>query len=261
VKKLTIAGVALAALIGPSAFAADMAVKAPAAPVPVAANWTGFYVDAGVGWQKDRFNWSYTNFAPAQLPFSLSQGQASITGHFGYQQQFNWLVIGAEVGTFASMGGRVASITSNGVAATGPCNNLAGYVCQASIASATLAGGKLGVDWGDWLLYGVGGAVVKSNIATSLSGNAVDSGQPSATRGWYGGGGVDYLLYKSKPFDLIGGVEYEHVKLNTVNECSVNPIAIAGGCPGTPAAAARSVSATENAVWAKLTLKLNTFNW
>ena len=31
--------------------AADMAVKAPPASTPAASDWTGLYVDVGVGWQ------------------------------------------------------------------------------------------------------------------------------------------------------------------------------------------------------------------
>lgn len=256
--KNTALGIAvIGALLGAPALAADMAVKAPPPSTSVVtADWTGLYLDAGVGWQNDRFNWTYTNFVPTQLPFSLSKSAGSIAGHIGYQQQFGWLVVGGEFGTFASMNG-VASVTSNGAATTGPCANLAGLVCQASIASADLAGGKLGVDWGDWLVYGVGGDVFKSNIATQVSGIASDTGQPNGTHGWYAGGGFDYLLYKSNPFEMIVGIEYQHVKLDTVTECSVNNVGIVGGCPGAIAAVSRLVSATEDAVWGKVTVKFN----
>ena len=253
--------IAIAALIGTPASAADMAVKAPPPPPPDAApisDWTGVYFDAGVGWQNARFDWTYTNFAPPQLPFSLTRSGGSIAGHIGYQQQFGWLVVGGEFGTFASMNGP-ASVTSKGVA-TGPCADVVGLVCQASIASADLAGAKLGVDWGDWLVYGVGGDVFKSSIETHVSSIATDFGQPNSAHGWYAGGGFDYLLYKSNPFDVIVGVEYQHLKLDTVTECSVNNIGIVGGCPGTIAAASRLVSATEDAVWGKVTLKFNPFS-
>lgn len=239
--------------------AADMATKAPpvvAVPAPVA-DWTGFYGDVGVGWQRQRFDWTYTNFAPAEPPFSLSGDGAGITGHFGYQQQFGWFVLGAEIGALASMTGHGASVTSNGVAVTGPCANLAGLVCSASIQSAALVGGKLGVDWGNWLVYGVGGDVFTSEIATQLSGIASDVGRPNGTHGWYAGGGIDYLLYKGSLIDVIGGVEYEHLELSAVSECSVANVGVDGGCPGTAAAAARVVSGSEDAVWAKLTLKWN----
>jgi outer membrane immunogenic protein len=49
-KKLLIAGVALAALAGTPALAADLALKAPPAVVAPVHNWTGCYVGAGIGY-------------------------------------------------------------------------------------------------------------------------------------------------------------------------------------------------------------------
>ncbi len=256
---------AIATLIGTSAWPADMAVKAP--PVVAAAapanDWTGIYGDVGLGWQNDRFDWTDTNFVPPIVPFSMSSGTASITGHAGYQQQFNWLVVGGEIGTFQSMKGNTTSLVSNGVA-TGPCNNLAGYTCQVAIDYPILAGGKLGVDWGNWLVYGVGGAALNANVTSKAylpSGVLSDIGVPQSAHGWYAGGGLDYLFYKTNLFDLIGGVEYEHVSLGTLTQCTVPQpgSAIVTGCPGTIAADSRIISAREDAVWAKLTVKFNPF--
>ena len=61
-KKLTVSivTVTVAALVGTSAFAADMAVKAPPpAPAPVY-RWTGWYVGASAG-----YGWSGSNVALA----------------------------------------------------------------------------------------------------------------------------------------------------------------------------------------------------
>ena len=246
--------------------AADMAVKAPAPIAVASADWTGAYLDVGIGWQHDSFNWAYTNFAPAQNAFSLSNGQGSVTGHIGYQQQFNWLVVGGEIGAFKSINSKAATIVSPGGAATaGPCTNVAGFSCQASITSTALAGGKVGVDWGNWLVYGVGGVAFNSGISTAIfnpAGIQQDAGSSQASHGWYLGGGLDYMLLRTGFGDLIGGVEYEHVNLKSVAQCSA-PLpgsAVVGGCPGTVAAVSRFVSASEDAVWAKLTLKFDPFN-
>lgn len=245
-----------------AASAADMPVKAPIAPVVAAYNWTGLYVDLGLGWQSSHIDWVYTNFAPAQNPFSLSRASGSIAGHIGYQHQFGWLVVGGEVGAFSSLGKNWATVTAPG-AVSGPCANVAGVQCQASVGRAFLVGGKLGGAWGNWLFYGVGGVVLNTKIATNiLPGTSglvfTDAGSPDRTRGWYWGGGIDYMLLKTRTFDLIGGVEYMRVQLNTVTECSVGA-GLVTGCPGTPAAAARLVSAKQDVVWVKLTAKFNPF--
>jgi hypothetical protein len=256
--------VAMALPLG-MAQAADMAVKAPAPAAVVASDWTGLYFDVGLGWQRDRFNWAYTNLVPAQNPFSLSNGQSSISGHIGYQQQFGWLVVGGEVGAFRSADGKAASVSApGGAAVAGPCANVGGVVCSASIGSTSLAGGKVGVAWGNWLFYGVGGVAFNSSIATQLATGTsglvfTDAGAPQSTKGQYWGGGFDYLLLKTNFGDLIGGVEYEHVNLNSVNQCAQTTGVLTGGCAGTAFAAARVVSAREDTVWAKLTLKFNPF--
>jgi len=236
-------------------FAADMAVPAPA-PV-VYSDWTGLYFDVGAGWQYDRFNWTFVDFAAPVS--SMSTGQGSITGHMGYQQQFGWLVVGGEVGAFKSLNGNPASTPP-----TGACNVITvGSVCQASVTSTSLAGGKVGVDWQNWLFYGVGGVAFNSGIASHfiIPIGSSDSGGQQNTKGWYWGAGLDYLLLKTNFGDLIGGVEYEHVNLSTLTECSTNAgPGIAGHCPDGIGSASRAISASEDGVWAKLTLKFNPFN-
>ena len=48
-KKLLVAGAALAVLIGTPAFAADMALKAPPPPPAPIFSWTGFYIGGELG--------------------------------------------------------------------------------------------------------------------------------------------------------------------------------------------------------------------
>ena len=266
----------IAGVLGISAFliaaplganAADLAVKAPP-PAPVVYDWTGFYLDVGAGWQDDHFKWTYYGMTPVpDTPFSMSHGTGSITGHIGYQQQFGWLVVGAEIGAFRPMEGNWASVTSPGGAPG--CFNAVNYRCRASIDSTSLAGGKLGVDWGDWLVYAVGGVAFDTAITTQIvnpAGALFDFGASQNTHGWYVGGGFDYMMLKTRFGDLIGGVEYEHVQLAGITTCSfiqAGNVVTGTICPTNIASAfnaSRTVSATEDAVWAKLTLKFNPFN-
>ena len=95
-RKTVIATVALTALIGPRAVAADMAVKAPLAPVPATlADWAGFYVGANAG----------GGFATANIydpdcffcnDSTLHGGFGEVGGQAGYNWQFGHAVVGIE---------------------------------------------------------------------------------------------------------------------------------------------------------------------
>jgi outer membrane immunogenic protein len=58
-KGILIAGAALAALIGPPAFAADLAFKAPPPAAPMTYDWSGCYIGAnfGYGWNSATINY------------------------------------------------------------------------------------------------------------------------------------------------------------------------------------------------------------
>ena len=101
-KKLLFASAALAAFIGTSAFAADMAAPVYKAPPPVAPvwSWTGFYLGANVGgaWANhSTFTMSdpLGSFPFDPFSFSTSSPASAIGGvHGGYNYQAgpSWLV-------------------------------------------------------------------------------------------------------------------------------------------------------------------------
>ena len=95
-KESALALIAVVALIGTPALAADMAVKAPPAPVPASAppGWTGFYVggDVGGAWTSNTGTWAPL---PSPLAFGVfgqsgSNGGSSFVGglHAGYNWEF-----------------------------------------------------------------------------------------------------------------------------------------------------------------------------
>lgn len=69
--------------------------------------------------------------------------------------------------------------------------------------------------------------------------------------GWYLGGGVDYVLLKMSPFDVIVGADYQHVELNAARHASsadaFNPAGVNG----------RDIKASNDMARVKLTLKFN----
>jgi outer membrane immunogenic protein len=170
-RKLFLLGLsAFAAMLGSSAQAADMPVKAPPMAAPAMYNWTGFYIGAHIGgaWADrnghDRFNGESTCFWEGGFcfddnnGFGRNDGRFIIGGQVGFNYQVGQWVWGVE--------GQISALTShNDDDACGfftwdggrdhlfRCRNRGDWV-------ATLAA-RLGVTFGqtgNWLLYVKGGA-------------------------------------------------------------------------------------------------------
>src|SRR5580692_2070991 len=89
-KKL-ILGTAFAALIAVPALAADMPMKSPPMPAPVAApSWTGFYIGlhGGAGWGSSQT--SFTDPNGVISPISLDSDNTKIGAVGGIQLGYNW---------------------------------------------------------------------------------------------------------------------------------------------------------------------------
>jgi outer membrane immunogenic protein len=103
-RKLAILLIALA--IGGPSFAADMALKAPPAPVATASSWTGFYVggNVGGGWGSRNVNYSPNDpitvlffpppiaLAPPQTSFTSSGAVGGPQLGYNWQLNRNWVV-------------------------------------------------------------------------------------------------------------------------------------------------------------------------
>jgi len=249
-------GLALAAT-GPALASGLSPTTGAASPAnATATDWSGFYLDGDAAWLRKPYTWN-TDYAGPNFnsTFGLANSEVGLGGHLGYQRQFGWLVIGGETGIFTSFGDRFASVTSPGTGAGLTCGlAFPGQMCQARVGAVLTYGGKLGVAWSDWLLYGVGGGAVGSLrsqinlVGAGLAPGLADYTPSASASGWYVGGGVDYMLVKSKSFDVIVGVEYEHVELGPVQEYSSNNGFGAGYDQ-------RALSAKVDAVLGKVTVK------
>lgn len=175
IRTLLITGIAAIVVSGP-AFAADLA-PAPIEPQPVvmplAYDWTGFYVGAQVG-----YAWGSLDTDAAFLPDPDTDGVVG-GAHIGYNAQFNQIVVGLEGDIEASgMGGdeRIGDFTVNAD------NNWQGSV-RARLGYAFdnvlpyVTGGVAFSDW-DFTLReaGVAGRVEESDTLT----------------GWTVGAGIEY---------------------------------------------------------------------
>jgi outer membrane immunogenic protein len=248
-KKILFGVVAILALIVTPALAADMPVKAPAPVVSPEYNWSGFYVGASAGWVRSSYNWAYSNPAPAACcaPFSASVTDTLIGGHAGAQWQWSHVVIGVEGGADGFLNGSRAS--------QGLCvNTVPAGVCFIQPKDIETLGGRLGWAWQNWLLYGDGGGTRSTVGSQFINGGVADNTNgPTYKNGWYAGGGVEYVLVKGGIFDLIGGVEYQHMNLGT----QANLDSADGFAPSPPGVNGRNIGAKEDLVRVRLSVKLN----
>jgi outer membrane immunogenic protein len=215
-KRPALALIAVAALIGTPAFAADMPLKAPPAPVAPTFSWTGFYIGGNAGGAWGSFDPSTTTtFNPAgyfdavNVPAVNAAGQQSIkpsafTGGFelGYNWQSSNIVYGLE--------GDIESFHLSGSSTSGPVlypSTLPAGSCPFhcfTINSAAntdwlaTARGRLGIAANNWLFFATGGAAF-----TTLNGSfsfadpdTTESASISNTRiGYSVGGGVETRLW------------------------------------------------------------------
>jgi len=204
---------AIATLIGTSAWAADLPVKAPlpaSAPAP-AYNWTGFYLggNAGGAWG----NFDPSNFMPFvggaggiiladvniynSAVASQSMKPSGFTGGFqaGYNWQVNNVVLGLE--------GDIDSFNLKGSATTS--GTLAGPLPFTATSSASTtwlatARGRLGLTADNWLFYGTGGAAfttLKGNFGfTDAIGDFESAAVSNSLTGYAVGGGVEAGLWQ-----------------------------------------------------------------
>jgi outer membrane immunogenic protein len=186
-KKLLIAGAALAALIGTPALAADMALKAPPAPIAPMYSWAGFYlgVEGGGGWAKSR---QTDTFGVTSGDYNQSGGLAG--GTIGYNWQVNNFVFGGEADmSWAHINGSTSPVTC------------AAPSCFTNMRWLNTDRARLGVLVGaqnQFLLYvtgGLAGAEIKSGQASCVTppGAIAICGTKTEWAG-VGGAGVEAMI-------------------------------------------------------------------
>ena len=172
--RMLVLAAAVLGLTASSAFAADLGVRAPVTPAPVATTWTGFYagLNAGGGW---------ANVSSDNVSSDLSGFVGG--GQLGYNwESGNWL-LGIEGDFQGSAQSTSDSATILGIPFT---------VDQDLQWFATLRG-RLGYVSGPWLFYVTGGAAwVNYKLTVSAPGGSVDDETTKAA--WTVGGGVEWMF-------------------------------------------------------------------
>jgi outer membrane immunogenic protein len=248
-KKYLLTSVALTAMLGGSAMAADMPLKAPPPPPCTACNWTGFYlgVNAGGGFGHDPSNDAISLFPPGTLaavapgvinPISNTSYSQSPTGALGgFQAGFNWqtghAVLGAEVDWDAAS--QRSTLQINNFLASSVVVAPAAYTMtdEQKIGWLATARVRLGAAYGYTLWYVTGGAAwagVKTTSAFQATGSplfasSLGAGDFSQTKdGWTVGGGVETALAWMGAANWSAKLEYLYVDLGSVS----NSYSVAG---------------------------------
>jgi outer membrane immunogenic protein len=186
--------------------AADLApiVKAPPLiPVaPVVFGWTGFYggVHGGYGWGKKMFVDNFPTFdGELDADTHIQGGLAGL--QFGYNYQFNWLVVGAE-----------ANFSWADVRQDFPCFHFGDQACSSTAEWFASLTGRVGVTTGPALFYAKGGMAWVhdrfTDVATCSGSQPRSSGgipalcgdqfSSNQTRpGWVVGGGFEYRFARN----------------------------------------------------------------
>lgn len=152
---------------------------APAAALPVDAQWTGFYLGLG-GTRADGEN----NWSERGGPSTASSGDLTgtlTTFSAGHDWQRGNLVFG--VGISASTGDARADVTSGVMSCTG---------CVTTIDKLATLQGRVGFAMGKTLVYATAGAA-RANVAGTTAGGLIVQGQDTLT-GWTAGLGVEHFI-------------------------------------------------------------------
>jgi outer membrane immunogenic protein len=209
---------ALISLAATSAFAADMAVKAPPPPPPPpVTNWSGFYIGGNAGW-----GWGDTNqtdlFNTTTGQFGTSGGLGGVT--YGANWQIGRFVIGFE-GDFdaASINGTFTNSLL--------CSVNGGATCFTHLRDLGTDRIRAGVDVSGWLLYGTAGIGYGDvNAGQNPCGLTIFGGfscHEQLRSGWVAGAGVE------KMFAPHWSAKLEYLHYDFGNKINYTPATIGGG--------------------------------
>jgi outer membrane immunogenic protein len=235
-KKLLLSVAALSFVAGSSAFAADlrMPVKAPMAPPPVVANWTGCYIDGGVGygmWNQDN---SLTGnlLSPAGAVIGTVSTVTTTSGGRGWlgavgggcDFQFNQrFVIGAFADyDFMDMKG---SNNPNELAIVG--GTTSPVTANMKERDAVYAGARLGYLITPSVLAYVDGGWTEARFTQggsflTINGTPTGLNYPNYnTDGWFIGGGYEYALDFLPLHGLYWRTEYRFAQYQKENLAEV----------------------------------------
>lgn len=190
---------ALVGMAAQTAGAADIPVKAPAAPIDAGApfSWAGLYLGINGGYAWGSSSWNDHALGSGSGDFGVNGGL--VGGQLGYNWQQGPLVLGVE--TDADWLNGKGSIADGGI-----CTAAGGGQCGTSQSWVGTTRGRVGYAFGYWMPYITAGAAYGDIQATDALGTQ------SMTRfGWSAGAGVEVGFLHNWSAKL----EFLHLDLGT----------------------------------------------
>lgn len=202
-----------------NAYAADLPLKAPPAPVVTVYNWTGFYVGGNVGGKWDDQDSPITlgaipgvtdlRFAtPNTLPFGGRNSSVIGGGQVGYNWQFGSWVLGVEGDADAQALRHRTTVLTTGT----PPGFVAGDTFDSKSDWQASARLRVGYAWGPWLAYVTGGAAftnvrLSTNFVPGANPVAFPASAASDSQTLVGGtigGGLEYMISRNLSIGVEG---------------------------------------------------------
>jgi outer membrane immunogenic protein len=233
--------------------AADMPVRAPllkAPPPPAVYNWTGIYTASSLGGGWEDITGNYV-LPPTTDHHSENTTRAWYGSHLGAQYQWNNLAFGVE-GSYETPIGRSFGTS---LSQSPDCLlSTANRTCGDRFRNLWDVGGKLGMAWDRWMVYGIGGfATVRLDTRTQATSTGAILSQSSEHHdGWFIGAGADVFVTKFWMSDVILGVQYKHYDFESIRHFAAAPGALA---PLVPDGNTRDMSGRLDVLTARLTFK------
>lgn len=160
-------------------------------------SWTGFYagLNAGGQWGNSSDKTGAFGYNADNQVWSYGESGFVVAGEFGYNFQWDWLVVGPEVEVgYVGMNG-------SGVQPGSPGGDTLG---KSSSNVFTTLRGRAGVGLDHWLIYATGGAIGANYTASVVDGcniapcggSTVNATSKSFDFGYTVGGGIEHLFSK-----------------------------------------------------------------
>ena len=219
--RLFLAGLAVAAVLGRSADAAELA-RPPLIyqPVPVVAapfNWTGCYLGANAGVLRANTDW--TDQIPGDRAFGLDFGSHTSSGGLGgVQANCNYQIAAWVIGIMGDYDWTNATGSNPNLLAP----TLADRTQIRSLASIT---GRVGYAWDRFLAYVKGGGAFVERDYSVLFGGGATATVMERRGGWTAGIGAEYAFLDW----LTGFVEYDFYRFNNGSSSALLCTAVACG--------------------------------